>query len=123
VYSWSQQRKRHTGTWIEAKQKIDGGPSVLYDAVAILTSSAGAGLLTTESTARDFVADAFAHCKPEAIPPGDGCFELSSSADARTFLKIAPKSGLAARAEREIVWIGEARIIKALARRQQSTSA
>jgi catalase len=30
------------GTWIEAKQKIDGGPSVLYDAVAIVASPEGA---------------------------------------------------------------------------------
>lgn len=33
------------GTWIEAKQMIDGGPSELYDAVAILTSEEGATLL------------------------------------------------------------------------------
>jgi len=51
------------GSWIEAKQKIDGGPSVLYDAVALLPSEAGARMLANESTARDFVADAFAHMK------------------------------------------------------------
>src|SRR3546814_4263017 len=33
------------GTKVAAKQKIDGGPSVLFDAVAILASSAGAALL------------------------------------------------------------------------------
>ncbi len=51
------------GSWIEAKQKLDGGPSVLYDAVALLVSHAGATLLAQEASARDFVADAFAHCK------------------------------------------------------------
>ncbi len=51
------------GSWIEAKQKIDGGPSVLYDAVAILPSKEGADMLMTEPAARDFVADAFAHMK------------------------------------------------------------
>jgi len=51
------------GTWIEAVQKIDGGPSVLYDAVALLVSEAGGKLLVKESAARDFVADAFAHMK------------------------------------------------------------
>ena len=51
------------GTWVEAKQKIDGGPSVLYDAVAVLPSQTGAIFLSQEETARDFVADAFAHCK------------------------------------------------------------
>ncbi|MEK6478058.1 catalase [Catalinimonas sp. 4WD22] len=51
------------GSWIEAKQKIDGGPSVLYDAVVILLSDEGVKTLQHESTARDFVADAFAHMK------------------------------------------------------------
>jgi len=51
------------GSWIEAKQKIGGGPSVLYDAVALLVSEEGAKLLAKEPTARDFVADAFAHFK------------------------------------------------------------
>ena len=51
------------GSWIEADEKIDGGPSVVFDAVAVLLSDAGAKLLADEATARDFVADAFAHCK------------------------------------------------------------
>jgi catalase len=51
------------GDKIAAKHKIEGGPSVLFDAVAILVSQEGAALLAKESTARDFVADAFAHCK------------------------------------------------------------
>jgi catalase len=51
------------GSWIEAKQKIDGGPSVLYDAVALLISDEGAKLVAKEPAARDFVADAFAHMK------------------------------------------------------------
>ena len=51
------------GSWVEAKQKIDGGPSVLYDAVALLPSDDGAKKLAKEPAARDFVADAFAHMK------------------------------------------------------------
>ena len=51
------------GSWIEAAQKIDGGPSVLYDAVVLLPSEDGAKRLAKEPTARDFVADAFAHMK------------------------------------------------------------
>ena len=51
------------GSWIEAKQKIDGGPSVLYDAVVLMVSKQGAKLLRAEPAARDFVADAFAHMK------------------------------------------------------------
>ena len=55
--------KASDGSWIEAAQKIDGGPSVLYDAVALLPSEDGAKLLVKEAPARDFVADAFAHMK------------------------------------------------------------
>ncbi len=51
------------GTWIEAKQKINGGPSVLYDAVALLPSQDGAGFLAQDASVRDFIADAFAHAK------------------------------------------------------------
>lgn len=51
------------GSWIEADQKVDGGPSVLYDAVALLPSEDGAKLLAKEPAARDFIADAFAHMK------------------------------------------------------------
>lgn len=51
------------GSWVVAHQMIDGGPSVLYDAVAILPSPEAVDELATEATARDFVADAFQHCK------------------------------------------------------------
>jgi len=51
------------GTLIEAQHMIDGGPSVLFDAVVILASAAAIEDLVKEATARDFVADAFQHCK------------------------------------------------------------
>lgn len=51
------------GTKVAAKHKIDGGPSVLFDAVAVVTSDAGAALLAGDASAKDFVTDAFAHCK------------------------------------------------------------
>jgi catalase len=51
------------GKWLDAHQMIDGGPSVLYDAVILLTSPEGTEELVREATARDFVADAFSHCK------------------------------------------------------------
>ena len=51
------------GSWITAAQKLDGAPSVLYDAVVLLPSEDGAKVLTKEPAARDFVADAFAHMK------------------------------------------------------------
>jgi catalase len=51
------------GSFIEAHHMIDGGPSVLFDAVALLPSDPGLEDLLKEATARDFVADAFQHCK------------------------------------------------------------
>ncbi len=51
------------GSWIEGRHMIDGGPSVLFDAVALILSEEGGERLTGEAAARDFVADAFAHCK------------------------------------------------------------
>jgi catalase len=51
------------GTAVAAKQKIDGGPSVLFDAVAVVASEDGAALLAIDAAAKDFVTDAFAHCK------------------------------------------------------------
>ncbi|MFK0276294.1 catalase [Ensifer sp. NPDC090286] len=61
------------GSWIVGKHMIDGGPSVLFDAVALILSNEGAERLAGEAAARDFVADAFAHCKfigfsTEALP-------------------------------------------------------
>jgi catalase len=58
---------------IKADQKLDGGPSVLYDAVVLLTSKDGAPGLAQQPAARDFVNDAYAHCKfigyvTEAMP-------------------------------------------------------
>lgn len=58
------------GSWIEGRHMIDGGPSVLFDAVALLLTEEGAERLTNEAAARDFVADAFAHCKFIAYAPG-----------------------------------------------------
>ncbi len=90
------------GAKVAAKHKIDGGPSVLFDAVAILASADGAALLAGDATAKDFVRDAFAHCKfigysREAIPLFEkaglasdldqACLSLGSKKDAENFLK------------------------------------
>jgi catalase len=65
--------KASDGSRIEAGQQVDGGPSVLYDAVVLLLSADGAATLARNAAARDFVTDAYAHCKfighvPEAGP-------------------------------------------------------
>jgi catalase len=51
------------GTRIPADQKIDGGPSVLYDAVVVLVSGEGAAELASVPAAKDFLTDAYAHSK------------------------------------------------------------
>jgi catalase len=51
------------GHRVPADQKIDGGPSVLYDAVIVLATKDGAEALAVLPAARDFVTDAYAHCK------------------------------------------------------------
>lgn len=84
-------------------QKINGGPSVLYDAVVFLPSAKGAKQLFGEATARDFINDAYAHAKfigigPDATPlirkaglePADhdgGMLDIAVEQDADTFLK------------------------------------
>jgi catalase len=51
------------GTRVWADQQVDGAPSVLYDAVAILAEPGAARSLAARPAARDFITDAVAHCK------------------------------------------------------------
>jgi catalase len=88
------------GSFHPAQQKVNGGPSVLYDAVAVLPSAEGAALLAKEATAKDFVNDAYAHAKfigfvatakPLFEKAGltemdEGCIPLKGAADVKTFL-------------------------------------
>ncbi|MBZ9986857.1 catalase [Mesorhizobium sp. BH1-1-5] len=98
------------GSWIEAKHMIDGGPSVLFDAVALLLTEEAAQHLTAEAAARDFVADAFAHCKYIAftsgatplfakagIEPDEGMIELGGADTIDTFIEACRKLRLWAR--------------------------
>ena len=93
--------KASDGTHIPADEKIDGGPSVLFDAVVLVTADQGMEQLAQHGPARDFVNDAFAHCKfigytREALPLfksagldnklDEGCIALDESADAADFL-------------------------------------
>ena len=90
------------GALIPAKQKIDSGPSVLFDAVAVIASAEGAALLARDGAAKDFVNDAFGHCKfiaysaeAEALlekagllPDLDeGCLALAKSGDVKAFIE------------------------------------
>jgi catalase len=94
--------KASDGSWIEADQMIDGGPSVLYDAVVLMPAADAMNDLLLESSARDFLADAFAHCKfigyVEAALPlfekagvasedfDDGCIPIASAKEAKSFV-------------------------------------
>ena len=90
------------GTPVAARQKIDGGPSVFYDAVVVLPSAQGAALLAQDAASKDFVSDAFGHCKfigfganalvlfqQARIPPelDAGFVPLARPADAKTFVQ------------------------------------
>ncbi|HRO13990.1 MAG TPA: catalase [Paracoccus sp. (in: a-proteobacteria)] len=55
--------KMADGTHMKADKQLDGGPSVLFDAVAVVVSQAGCQELLGHKKAIDFVSDAFAHLK------------------------------------------------------------
>ncbi|HEY1067615.1 MAG TPA: catalase [Pirellulales bacterium] len=94
------------GTRVAAKQKIDGGPSVLYDAVAIIVADEGAAMLANDAASQDFVRDAFGHCKfiglTEAARPlfvnagiadklDEACLALTKAKDIAAFVNaLAP---------------------------------
>jgi catalase len=58
------------GTAIEAQQQLAGGPSVVYDAVVLAFGPTGSQTFANMPAARDFVADAYAHCKYIGYTPG-----------------------------------------------------
>jgi len=57
------------GNELAVDEKIDGGPSVLFDAVALVLSADGAEQLSTQPAAHDFVTDAHVHCKFVGLGP------------------------------------------------------
>jgi catalase len=94
------------GTLVPANQKIDGGPSVLFDAVAVLLSERAAHMIVKHAPSKDFVSDAFAHCKfiaysdltvPLLEAAGiagmldEGCFRLKTRKDAERFVETCGK--------------------------------
>ncbi|MEO7726156.1 MAG: catalase [Burkholderiales bacterium] len=58
------------GSVLVADGQLAGTPSVVFDAVALILSDAGARTLATESAAIDFVRDAFGHLKAIAVNKG-----------------------------------------------------
>ena len=98
------------GKVLPADFRIDGGPSCLFDAVAIVASDAGAAKLAGIAPAQDFVRDAYGHLKIIAATPNttglfakaglgdrdmdEGCVELGKRADAAAFIAAAAKGRL-----------------------------
>jgi catalase len=91
------------GNAVAGDQMLKGAPSGLYDAVALLIGEGTGEELMEKPEARDFVADAFAHCKfigfsPEALPLLDkagiadtideGMIQLSNSENVSKFVSL-----------------------------------
>ena len=57
------------GDLLTADHKVDGGPSVLFDAVVLLPSAEGGAKLALDSAAVNFLRDAFGHLKVIAYLP------------------------------------------------------
>ncbi len=103
------------GTHIAADYRINGGPSVLFDAIAILVSPSGAAKLSTEATAKDFISDAYAHLKfiaynDAAIPLlekagvsnmlDEGVVQLKENSDSTKFIHACGKLRLWSRQDK-----------------------
>lgn len=89
------------GKLVEADEKIDGAPSVVYDAVAIVMGEEAGRKFAKDKPSQDFISDAFAHAKfiafTDAAMPifetigladrlDDGCVNLGRAGDATSFI-------------------------------------
>ncbi|WP_102108956.1 catalase [Oceaniglobus roseus] len=83
------------GKRIAADQKLDGAPSVLYDAVAVIASDEGAARLGRMHGARTFLADAHAHMKFIALSPEarDGFWTAAVDEDPDAGVFVLEKDG------------------------------
>lgn len=79
------------GNELEIAEKVDGGPSVLYDAIAIIPSADGAEQLAGMAPAKDFVNDAHAHMKFVAYhADASALFEaVNASTDAAGYFELS----------------------------------
>jgi catalase len=98
------------GQLVPAQQKIDGGPSVLYDVVAVLAAGPQAEALASNAAAKDFVSDAYAHAKfvgyvegataliaAAGVIPDDGFVRLDEPNGVAQFFSVAADLRLWAR--------------------------
>jgi catalase len=101
------------GKVLSADQRIEGGPSSLFDHVAVIASDDGAQRLAGMAAAQDFVRDAFAHLKAIGFTPNlttlfakaglaedaldEACIHLAKSTDAGKFVTRASQGKFWAR--------------------------
>jgi catalase len=94
--------KDAAGRLTPADMSLSGGPSVLFDTVAILASADGAKKLLSEAAAVDWVRDAFGHLKVIAstagakalldkggVMPDKGIISLTDARSVASFIKTA----------------------------------
>ncbi len=89
------------GSTLEADHAVPGAPSVLFDAVAVVTGPDGGAALADTPAARDFLTDAFTHFKviglagdTEALVAAagldgkldDACLQAGTAAEAKAFV-------------------------------------
>ena len=86
------------GGSLKADGQLAGSPSVLFDAVAVVLSEEGAAMLTRESSAVQFVMDAFGHVKTighnagaQALLVKAGVEADAGVTDLNSFADVAPK--------------------------------
>jgi catalase len=95
------------GKLLPVDMRVEGGPSSLFDAVAIVASDEGAARLAGMGAAQDFVKDAYAHLKVIAATTNTadlftraglaeddkdkGCITLAKRTDCATFIDAAAK--------------------------------
>ena len=109
------------GKALAAHHAIEGAPSVLFDAVAILPSTQGGKKLATSPAAVNFLRDAYAHLKVIAyVAASEPIFDRGGLADAFAapdagsiaLHKVAPSAFIAA-AEKGRIWARASKVTMA----------
>jgi catalase len=90
------------GQHVPAQQSVEGGPSVLYDVVAVLAAGGQVDALANNAAAKDFCSDAYAHAKfvgyaasatpliaAAGIVPDEGFVALDKPNDVSRLFEIA----------------------------------
>ena len=108
--------KAKTGVKIAADHTISGGPSFLFDAVALLLSADGAKQLATEAAAKDWLANAFNHLKIVGFTAESAPLFAAANVDAEAdegMVTLGAKGGIdkfVATAKQQRIWAREPKL-------------